>query len=278
VESQQHVTGQAERPASDLLYEGLIRGYVSGNPRFVARPGLAARVRSALADAGCRFVLRTAEPGAGKTALMAWLARQHPTWPRYVIRRDQRGPLDDVGAHSLLLRIGFQLAAAYPTLFMRDQVTLSVEQRLGRLGQGGAAVGVDVDKLLASPFYQTTLAIRQHVESSTGNVIGVRIGQWVTDPRLVPLSDLQFMALLEPAQALLRTRADEQLVVLVDALDELRYRDTTGTDIGMVAAACGFRHGNLCVAPGARLKSPENCRMGWRCSAGMKVWTIFWAS
>jgi len=60
----------------------------------------------ALSDLNYRFVLLTAEPGAGKTSLMASLARQHPDWLRYFIRRDSQTPLSGGDARSFLLAIG----------------------------------------------------------------------------------------------------------------------------------------------------------------------------
>lgn len=69
----------------------LIKSYVN-SPRFIERPWLAKKIETALSDPNCRFMLLTAEPGAGKTAFMAWLASQHPDWPRYFIRRDSQTP------------------------------------------------------------------------------------------------------------------------------------------------------------------------------------------
>jgi hypothetical protein len=217
---------------ADLFYLPLIRSYVDENRRFIARPWLAARLVTLLDDPACRFVLLTAEPGTGKTAFLAWLAQQRPSWPRYFIRRDQRSPLGDAGAYSLLLRIGLQLAAVHPGLFNKDQVTVAVEQRFGKIAEVGEAVGAEVARLLASPFYRTTISVRQQAEQDLGRVVGLRIGEWVTDPRLLPLSDLQFMALIDPAEALLRAQPDEQIVILVDALDEVRYRETVGNAEG----------------------------------------------
>jgi hypothetical protein len=79
--------------AEDLFFRSLVRGYVEDNPRFVRREWLAERVDGKLSEAGRRFVLLTAEPGAGKSAFMAQLAHDHPEWLRYFIRRDQRSVL-----------------------------------------------------------------------------------------------------------------------------------------------------------------------------------------
>ena len=85
--------------SDDLFYDELVQSYVQKNPRFIERLWLADRIEEALADPACRFLLLTAEPGVGKTTLMAWLAQKHPTWPRYFIRLDQKTPLDDPDAH-----------------------------------------------------------------------------------------------------------------------------------------------------------------------------------
>jgi hypothetical protein len=95
------MTEQTTTRDGDLFNEALIESYVD-SPRFVERPWLWRRVQAALDQPECQFVLLTAEPGAGKTALMAWIARHHPTWPRYFIRRDQRTPLEDGGARGLI--------------------------------------------------------------------------------------------------------------------------------------------------------------------------------
>jgi len=114
-----------------------------------------------MAEPDCRFVLLTAEPGAGKTAFMAQLAGDHPAWLRYFIRRDQRTPLGDVGVRSFLLRIGYQLAALHPDLFTQKRVQLSVEQHVGEVEAKGEVVGAEVKRILASPFFQKALEIRQ---------------------------------------------------------------------------------------------------------------------
>jgi hypothetical protein len=87
---------QKVSPADDLFYESLIRSYVDA-PGFVERFWLAQRVEELLADPGCRFLLLSAEPGAGKTTFMAWLADRNPDWPRYFIRRDSKTPLSKEG-------------------------------------------------------------------------------------------------------------------------------------------------------------------------------------
>lgn len=211
------------QPESELFYDELIRAYV-GSRRFIPRHWLAARVEQALKQPHCRFVLVTAEPGAGKSAFMAWLAERHPHWPRYFIRRDQTAPLEDPGRRSFLRRIGYQLAAVHPALFRREAIVVQVQQRIGVVAAGGEAVGVEIDRILTSPFYQTAIQIRQDVERVGGRVAGLRVREIVADPGQLPIETLQNMALFDPLRVLGCDSAQAPVVVLVDALDELKFR------------------------------------------------------
>ena len=209
----------------DLFFSDVVDSYVN-NPRFIRRDWLAEEVKKLLADPDCRFVLLTAEPGAGKSAFMAQLAHDHPDWPRYFIRRDQRGPLADTGTQSFLLRLGFQLAALYPELFTPENLKIAVEQRLGTVEDKGKAIGAEIDKIVASPFYQQVIQIQQYVERIKGSVVGLQVKELLVEPRSLDPVNLQFMALIAPAKALLSSHPEKQIVILVDALDEIRYQFT----------------------------------------------------
>ena len=124
------MTVQITTQNTDLFNEALIKSYVDV-PRFVNRGWLWRRVQTALDKPDCRFVLLTAEPGAGKSAFMAWLARNHPKWPRYFIRQDQHTPLEDGGARGFLEKTGFQLAARFPR---RSKLTQFASRSPWRLG------------------------------------------------------------------------------------------------------------------------------------------------
>ncbi len=213
----------SEAPYEDLFFRQTVAGYLD-NPRFFRRDWLVAEVDDHLGEADCRFILLTAEPGAGKSAFVAQLASDDPQRPVYFIRRDQRTPLADAGAHSFLLRIGYQLAANYPALFEPEKLKVTISQRVGSLAAGGEAVGAEVKRVLASPFYRRVVQIRQEFDRSEGKAVGLRVGEWVVEPHLLPLNDLQHMALIDPALTLLREQPEKQLVILVDALDELTYQ------------------------------------------------------
>jgi len=220
------MTEQDSASAGDLFFASLVSGYTAGNPRFLRRDWLAAEVNARLAAPDCRFLLLTAAPGAGKSTFVAQLAADHPAWLRYFIRRDQRSPLADVGAKSFLLRLGYQLAASSPDLFSQKQRQISIEQRLGSVDQSGEAVGVQVRRLLASPFYQKVdVVIRQQASRVGGKMVGLSVDELVIELRQLDTTDLAHMALIDPANTLLRLHPEQQLVILVDALDEVRYHE-----------------------------------------------------
>lgn len=218
-------TVTAEAFSNDLFFESITDSYVSENNRFLRRGWLAGEVDARLAEADCRFVLVTGEPGVGKSAFLAQLASEHPHWLRYFIRRDQISALRDVSAHSFLLRLGYQLAARRPELFAHQHLRIAVEQRIGYVSKGGEAVGVEIDRLIASPFHHNVLRIQQHVTANAGQVVGLRIEELVIEPRLIDTADLANMALADPARALLEVDPGARIVVLVDALDEVRYHN-----------------------------------------------------
>ncbi len=201
-----------------LFYESLIAAQVDV-PRFVARPWLVEAVEGALTDPTCRFVLLTAEPGCGKTALAASLARQHPAWLRYFIRKDQISPLGPPTARAVLMQVGFQLAALHPELFTPEGIKIRVEQRITSAAPNSRITAAEIERLVASPFIQGAIQIRQEVERLEGEVTGLRVAEWIAEPRLIPVDDLQHLALLDPAAA----QKPELVVILIDALDELRY-------------------------------------------------------
>jgi putative transposase len=113
---------------------------------------------------------------------LAGLAHEHPEWPRYFLRRDQRTPLVDVGALSFFLRIGYQLAAIFPELFRREQMETAVQQRIPEAYANAEVIGAEVKRWSASPFYQAALRIRQQVVQSNREVAGLRIEQLLMEP------------------------------------------------------------------------------------------------
>jgi hypothetical protein len=203
-----------------VFFSDVVRRHVDGL-RFVRRDWLAREVTDRVDDPACRMLLLTGEPGAGKSAFIAQLAADDPACLTYFIRRDQRSPLASSSARAVLLRLGFQFAALYPDLFAPDQVRVVVEQRIGTVEHGGAAVAAEVGRILASPFHRTVVQVLQDVDRAEGDVTGLRVGQWVDDPALLEVDDLAAMALLDPARALYARAPQDRVVVLIDALDEL---------------------------------------------------------
>jgi hypothetical protein len=213
---------QGGRSSADLFAEPLIASYVD-DPRYVPRPWLLGRVQDALSRPQARFVLLTGEPGSGKSALMAHLARLHRGSPRYFIRRDSVTTFQGGDARAFLFSVGHQLAHLHPSLFDPRQLEVVVRQRADRITPGGSVVGIQVQDLQASPFFVTALKVSQYGGIVEGDLVGISAARVTVEPRLLELSNLQYLALLDPAQVLVEQDPDAHLVVLVDALDEVRY-------------------------------------------------------
>lgn len=190
---------------------------------FVGREWLVAEVESRLDRADCRFVLLTGAPGVGKTAFLAHLAATHRDWPRYFVRRDSHQLLLPGDATTFLLSIGEQLAAVHPELFRSGNVEITADQDIGALRPGGEAIAVCIRELLASPFNTTKISADQRIREADGSAVAVEVGRLVADARLRTMQDLQYLALIDPCRALAEADPSARVVVLVDALDELRY-------------------------------------------------------
>ncbi|MBP2326616.1 tetratricopeptide (TPR) repeat protein [Kibdelosporangium banguiense] len=235
--------------SADLLYEPLIAQYLG--PGFVEREWLVSRVEQHFADPDCRFVLLSGGPGTGKSAFLAWLSRRHALSPRYFLRRLSSHPLASGDASSLLLSIGHQLAVLRPDM-MRADLDVQVEQTVGQVAAGGHVVGVRVGVLHISPFQRTAVQVEQQADHVEGTVVGFEIERMIVDPRLNDLGTLQNLALLEPAIRLAAQDPTGLVVVLIDAVDELRYQFAGRGDILQWLAECPELPANLRIVVSCR--------------------------
>jgi hypothetical protein len=201
---------------------------------FIKRSSLYQEIERALKTEAGRFILVTGEPGAGKTSLLAGLGKAHTGWLRYFIRRDSRTALTGGDLQSFLLAIGDQFARLRPELFLSENLKIVVNQRVKSVGAGGSVVGIRIEDLTASPFYQTAaklmldqkddngaLTLDQQVDDAAGDVRGIEIGTASPEPRLLEPANLAHLGLIDPAEALLREDPKARIVILLDALDEL---------------------------------------------------------
>ena len=231
------VVSQTDPPQANLFFDSLVERYIY-HSRFLRRPWLADEVDKALRAPDCRFVLLTAEPGAGKSTFIAQLAYDHRQQqgrpqPLYFLRRDQRALFEGVGPRSFLLQLGHQLAALYPNLFNRKRLEFIVEQRVEM--NRGEVIGPTIDQISTSPFYNTVIKFAQDVTWNEGKVAGGHVREVVAHERFLSVDDLQYMALIDPAWGLQEEHPNKQLVILVDALDEVRYHKGQETLVDWLA-------------------------------------------
>lgn len=202
----------------DLLQEELISSYVD-DPLFVSRGKLVEHIISLSRSPSRRIIFITGEPGAGKTALLALLARQHPTSLRYFLRYDSQSPYRNGSATGFLLSIGRQLLALHPDLFQSDQLRISIEETIERITADGSVKGLRIGRLRLSPFFQYVIDVKLRANIVAGTLTGVEIDQ-IEDAIRDPAILAQF-ALYGPAAALLKQQPHAQISILIDALDEL---------------------------------------------------------
>ncbi len=227
----------------DLFSTELIGSYTD-HPRFVARPWLETRVLDAVGEDGNGVVLITGEPGAGKTALLAHIAAQHPSALRHFVRHDSMFPLHGGDARTLLFALGHQLALLSPESFDPQSLEIAVRVRADEIGRGAQAIGLQVEDLQISPFYRTSVDVTVTAGVVHGDLIGISAGRMTLEPRLLQLSNLQHLALFDPAAVLLERDPGARTLILIDAVDEIRY-EPDGEDILAWLAGCGELPSNL---------------------------------
>jgi tetratricopeptide (TPR) repeat protein len=199
-----------------LFFTATVREYVE-NPRFLARPWLAELIDSRLRDSGSGAVILTAEPGYGKSAFVAQLCNERPDILPYFVRRNQTQTLAGWGERGFLAHVGFQIALKYPLAFRPSDATINVRQWFGFARR---STGVDIGRLISSPFQQVAVTVTQHARLAT-DTVGVRIGEWVADLHLLNTSELQELALFSPARNLLKINKKARFLIVIDALDEM---------------------------------------------------------
>ncbi|MGV9352596.1 hypothetical protein [Streptomyces misionensis] len=221
-------------PHPRRAFEDVIR--VRTEADFVEREWLYDEIEQALESDECQYVLVTGEPGAGKTSLLAGIARAHPDRLRYFFRRDSRTAVTGGDTESFLMSIGHQLARTRPELFEPERLSVVVQQHIDSVQAEGRVVGIRIDDLKVSPFHHTAaLEVQQRVRDVEGTVTGVEIGTANLEPRLLDPDNLAHLALIGPAQVLAEQDPEARIVILLDALDEV-------ADDHMTEPRKGFLH------------------------------------
>ncbi|MEU0815218.1 hypothetical protein [Streptomyces mirabilis] len=223
----------AGRARTGRAFEDVVRARTEAD--FVERKWLYDEIERALESDRGQYVLVTGEPGAGKTSLLAGMARARPDRLRYFFRRDSRTALTGGDIQSFLLSIGHQLARVRPELFEMERLSVVVQQHIDSVQAEGRVVGIKIDDLRVSPFHRTaTLEVEQRVREVAGTVNAVEIGTAHLEERLLDPDNLAHLALIGPAQVLAEQDPDARIVILLDALDEIADDDTTERKKGLL--------------------------------------------
>ncbi|HEU5386718.1 MAG TPA: WD40 repeat domain-containing protein [Streptosporangiaceae bacterium] len=242
------------------LFDELLVSQLAGGSRRVDRVWLTGRVKAHLNDDQCRIVLLTGGPGTGKSTAMAHLAQERPDWPRYFIRRIGETDTDvyrhEGGLASFLTVVGFQLLALYPDAFPAEEAPLvDAEVDVSRVGPGADVAAIRIAEYFASPFRPGRLRARLQAAVVEGRATAVEIGKMIVDVATTNPVALESPALLEPLAELARSRSGERVVVLLDGLDELRFRDAA-TDVGWWLTRHGNFPANLRIVVATRPDAP----------------------
>ncbi|WP_028803747.1 ATP-binding protein [Streptomyces sp. 142MFCol3.1] len=223
----------ARTPRPRRAFEDVIRARTGAD--FVERAWLYDEIEQAMRSDEGQYVLVTGEPGAGKTSLLAGIARARPDRLRYFFRRDGRTAVTGGDTESFLLSIGHQLARERPELFELERLTVAVQQHIDSVAAEGRVIGIKIDDLKVSPFHRTaTLEVEQRIGDVAGTVNGVEIGTAHMEPRLLDPDNLAHLALLGPAQVLAEQDPEARIVILLDALDEIADDHTTEPRKGLL--------------------------------------------
>ncbi|MFI6722804.1 hypothetical protein [Streptomyces atratus] len=213
-------------------FEDVVRARTGAD--FVDREWLYDEIERALTPEEGQYVLVTGEPGAGKTSLLAGIARAHPDRLRYFFRRDSRTAVTGGDTESFLLSIGHQLARVRPELFELERLSVVVQQHIDSVQAEGRVIGIKIDDLKVSPFHRTALEVDQRFREVAGEVSGVEIGTAHLEPRLLDPDNLAHLALIGPAQVLAEQDPEARIVILLDALDEIADDHTTEPRKGLL--------------------------------------------
>jgi energy-coupling factor transporter ATP-binding protein EcfA2 len=188
---------------------------------FVGREWVLDRISAWIDKESVRYLLITGEPGAGKTALAAWLAGAgpEPTDARAGARlaRCRRG-WDAV--HFCVAR--GQRGTVEPGQFAR----LLAEQLASRHEAFAVAA---IDRIAPE------VHIRMEARENWGTIIGLKIGRFIISER--DAQDVYNRVVREPLQELAAQQPDVTICILVDALDEALTAE--GTNIVDLLAGSG---------------------------------------
>jgi WD40 repeat protein len=206
---------------------------------FVGREWLLQKIAQFRDAADGRHLIIVGNPGAGKSALLAYLAE---TWncPRHFVRADNKTGIAGLDAKGFLISVGAQLYQKYGSrIFPQSNVgTTRVTAALTR--DKAEVIGRLIDELHTLPFLpvpEHDVDVRAGITTSQARVIGERINRLVADVVMLDVTALLQATLLNPLRALHELYANERVLLLVDALDESFQHSNTPITEAIPAAS-----------------------------------------
>jgi hypothetical protein len=190
--------------------------------KFIGRKWLVDEVEKFCADPDRRHIIIVGEPGSGKSAFIAYLAER---WncPRHFIRVESTGGVTGVSPRAFLISIGAQLYQKYGAQIFDTPDPGRTNVAVGIAKDRATVVGRFINELYTLPFLpvqERDVNVKVALAAGESRVVGEQIGRLVNVAEVLDELDLLNLVLLVPLRRLKEIAPQENVVILIDALDE----------------------------------------------------------
>ncbi|HEX3641564.1 MAG TPA: ATP-binding protein, partial [Ktedonobacteraceae bacterium] len=193
--------------------------------KFVGREWLIEEVTCFRDDGERRHLIIVGEPGSGKSAFLAYLAK---IWncPRHFIRVGSIDGVTGVDPRHFLIFLGAQLYQKYGRQIFEHVEDGNIRVTVGLAAGKKEIVGRFIDVLYTLPFLPLSegdIQVNAGVAIGHSRIVGEHIEKMVNAAEMLDEKTLLHIALLNPLQKIQFLYPAEKVVILIDALDEAHY-------------------------------------------------------